>query len=1013
MWKFLVTQKRSRHPGWAWMPGHFIAGSAPYAGSRAQPARWRVLWLLTRPRAPSGALGIAVAATFIVVETVVVCSLNVVTGSTGRFGTLYLIGVLVVSAVWGLGLSATISVASAIAFAYFRGWPTAHFAPFEPQNWVVIGAFLIVGLVASTLAGLARVGERFFDLSPDLLCIAGPERVIRLNPAFKEILGYSLGDLASRSWIDLVVPEDRDRVRTVLEQLPGSAEPVRFENRIICSDGSQRWVEWSVVWHQGLFYGVGRDITERRREQDELHQAQAVAEESSDRLTELADQQAALRRVATLVARGASPSEVFAAVSDELAHVLHVVNAGLLRFEPDGTGFVVAVQYEPGITGMPVTGERIPLAGDDVGARVLHSGRPARIDNHARVGGPEAERIRETGIHSIVGVPVIVDGRLWGAAIVGSGRPEPMPPDTEARIGDFADLVATAIANAATRSELQASQDKSRMLAEQQAALRRVATLVARGTSPSEVFSAVAEEMGRCLNAGNASVNRFDGDTVTVLALARIEPGMEHKPVVGERHTLEGDSIASRVFHTGRAARLDSSELQRAPGSIAERLREMGFRCTVAVPIVVDERVWGMAAVGSAAPDPLPPDTEARIGDFADLVATAIANASTRAELQASRDELSALAEQQAALRQVATLVARGVDPSEVFSAVVVEMAHCLHADHAAVYRYADDALVPLAVCHEDGLQPLPKGLRLRLAGDNVAARVLATGGATRIDRNDDAPVPHAGRMRGLGIHSAVGVPIIVGGRAWAAAVVGSLQPAPLPPNTEARISDFADLVSTAIANAATRAELIASRARIVTAADEGRRRLERDLHDGAQQRLIALGLQTRLAEGSVPPEMQALKERLGDIVSALDGVSADLREISRGIHPAILSKGGLGPALKTLARRSAVPVTLDLAIDQRLPDSVEVGAYYVVSEALTNAAKHSRASEVAVCGQTKDYMLSLSIRDNGIGGADSGKGSGLLGLNDRVETLGGRMRIVSPVGSGTSLDVTIPFGGT
>jgi signal transduction histidine kinase len=485
---------------------------------------------------------------------------------------------------------------------------------------------------------------------------------------------------------------------------------------------------------------------------------------------------------------------------------------------------------------------------------------------------------------------------------------------------------------------------------------------------------------------------------------------MMQKPVVGERHTLEGDNIATRVFQTGRAARLDSSESDNAPGSIAARLREMGLRCTVAVPIIVDEHVWGMAAVGSSAPEPLPADTEARMGDFADLVATAISNAATRTELQDSRDELSVLADQQTALRRVATLVARGVAPSAVFSAVAVEMARCLRAGHAAVYRYADDALVPVAIYHDDGLQPLPKGLRLRLEGDNVAGQVQSTGRPARIDRHDDAPIPHAGRMRGLGIHSAVGVPIIGDGQVWGVAIVGSLRPEPLPPDTEARMSDFADLVVTAIANAATRAELIASRARIVAAADDGRRRLERDLHDGAQQRLIALGLQLRLAEASVPPELQALRHQLGDIVSGLTSASTDLQEISRGIHPAILSKGGLVPALKTLARRSAVPVTLDLAIDRPLPDSVEVGAYYVVSEALTNAAKHSRAGEVAVCGQTKDHNLCLTIDDDGIGGADLGKGSGLLGLRDRVEALGGRMRILSPAGSGTSLDVTIPL---
>jgi signal transduction histidine kinase len=232
-----------------------------------------------------------------------------------------------------------------------------------------------------------------------------------------------------------------------------------------------------------------------------------------------------------------------------------------------------------------------------------------------------------------------------------------------------------------------------------------------------------------------------------------------------------------------------------------------------------------------------------------------------------------------------------------------------------------------------------------------------------------------------------------------------------MPPDTEARVGDFADLVATAIANAATRAELIASRARIVAAADDARRRLERDLHDGVQQRLVSLGLQARLAEVSVPPQLDSLKSQLSGVVSGLTDVSADLRETSRGIHPAILSKGGLGPALKAVARRCIIPVTLDLALDQRLPDSVEVGAYYIVAEALTNTAKHARASQVTVCAQSKDDNLYLSIRDDGIGGADLGKGSGLIGLKDRIEALGGRMLMMSPAGSGTSLEVTIPLG--
>jgi signal transduction histidine kinase len=205
-------------------------------------------------------------------------------------------------------------------------------------------------------------------------------------------------------------------------------------------------------------------------------------------------------------------------------------------------------------------------------------------------------------------------------------------------------------------------------------------------------------------------------------------------------------------------------------------------------------------------------------------------------------------------------------------------------------------------------------------------------------------------------------------------------------------------------------AELTASRARIVTAADGARRRFERDLHDGAQQRLISLGLQLRSAEASVPPELRPLKEQISGVVGGLTGVAEDLQEISRGIHPAILSRGGLGPALKTLARRSTIPVVLDLGVDRRLPEPTEVAAYYVVSEALTNAAKHAQATEVNVSAQDDGLNLCLSIRDDGIGGADFAKGSGLIGLRDRVEALGGQMDVQSRHGSGTSLLVKIPF---
>jgi signal transduction histidine kinase len=383
-----------------------------------------------------------------------------------------------------------------------------------------------------------------------------------------------------------------------------------------------------------------------------------------------------------------------------------------------------------------------------------------------------------------------------------------------------------------------------------------------------------------------------------------------------------------------------------------------------------------------------------------------------RREVEASQAELAVLADQQAALRRVATLVARGVPPSEVFSTVAMELARVLGVQNASVWRYEPNGVATLlAAWNAPGAPKMPVGQRFSLEGDSIAAVVLRTGHPFRMDSHDDAAGPTAAQIRELGLRGGVGAPIIVDGRLWGVAIVGSSCPEPLPSDTEGRVGDFADLVATAIANAQTHAELTASRVRIVAAADDARRRIERDLHDGAQQRLVSLGLELRTAEADVPPDLQPLKERIARLVTSVGGVSKDLQELSRGIHPAILSKGGLGPALKTLARRSAVPVELDLAVDRRLTESAEVAAYYIVAEALTNTAKHARASVVRLRVDTEPECLKLSIEDDGIGGADTTNGSGLVGLTDRVEAIGGRLTISSPPGSGTSLLVTIPIG--
>jgi signal transduction histidine kinase len=383
-----------------------------------------------------------------------------------------------------------------------------------------------------------------------------------------------------------------------------------------------------------------------------------------------------------------------------------------------------------------------------------------------------------------------------------------------------------------------------------------------------------------------------------------------------------------------------------------------------------------------------------------------------RQEAEASREALGILAEQQAALRRVATLVARGVPASEVFPAVTRELARSLGVGNAMLWRYEFDGTATLvAACdHREHAGRIPVGSRWTLEGENIAAMVAASGKPARLDSHDTAVGDVAALIRRLGLRAGAGAPIVVQGRFWGVAVVGSGPTEPLPPDAEQRVGEFTELVATAIANAEARAALTASRTRIVTAADDARRGLERDLHDGAQQRLVSLGLQLASIEASVPPELGSLKGQISDAVAGLSAASADLRELARGIHPAIVSSGGLGPALKTLARRCAIPVTVHLELAGRIPESAEVAAYYVVAEAITNTTRHAQASGMDIDARIDGSNLVLSIRDDGIGGADSANGSGLIGLIDRVEALGGHLQITSPPGGGTALRVAIPM---
>jgi signal transduction histidine kinase len=250
-------------------------------------------------------------------------------------------------------------------------------------------------------------------------------------------------------------------------------------------------------------------------------------------------------------------------------------------------------------------------------------------------------------------------------------------------------------------------------------------------------------------------------------------------------------------------------------------------------------------------------------------------------------------------------------------------------------------------------------------------------------------------------------MPVHVNGRLWGMIAVGS-EERPLPPDAEQRMTAFTDLIATAVANAQSRAELMTSRARIVAASDEARRRIERDLHDGAQQRLITLALKLRSAAAASSGGDQ-MRTEMAEVSAELMGVIDDLREISHGIHPAILSEAGLRPALRALGRRSAVPINIDVRVNGRLPEPVEAGAYYVVAEMLTNAAKHARATMVEVNAEASGGMLRVCVHDDGVGGADPVRGSGLLGLKDRIEALGGTFSVDSPAGGGTTVRCELP----
>ncbi len=378
-------------------------------------------------------------------------------------------------------------------------------------------------------------------------------------------------------------------------------------------------------------------------------------------------------------------------------------------------------------------------------------------------------------------------------------------------------------------------------------------------------------------------------------------------------------------------------------------------------------------------------------------------------ERKAADLALRQLAAEQAALRRVATAVAAERVPGDVFGLVIEEVGRLLHAQTSNMVRYEGDGTATVVGgWSEAGVRSVPVGNVVRLDGDTAAARVWQTGRPVRVDSYEGMSGTLAAQLRELGFKSAVGAPVTLGGRLWGAVLVSSVHPEPFAEGAEQRIADFAELAAQAIANAQARADLAASRQRIVEAGDGERRRLERNLHDGAQQRLVSLSLNLRLAARRCAddPDSRAAFDRAGEeLAQALE----ELRELARGIHPAILSDRGLEPAIEALASRASLPVAIAIGIDDRLPEQVEAAAYYVVAEALTNAAKYANATEVRVDISRSDGVTRIEVADDGIGGAVTDRGSGLRGLADRVEALGGRLVLDSPEGAGTTVRADIP----
>ena len=657
----------------------------------------------------------------------------------------------------------------------------------------------------------------------------------------------------------------------------------------------------------------------------------------TDAVIGLQQQNAAVRRLTRLITQHAELDVFFDAVVTEVAGILDT-SVSLLRHDSDGSTIAVASHDRPGSS----TLEPSPTSA------------------------------------------IVVDGVTWGMLCVQSE--EPLQPEAEAWLADVAELVAIAVAAASSRVAL-------RRLAVEQAAVRHVATLVAEGSSLSDLFAAVAHAVAQAVDADAISVERIDADRSTTVIASLDAPRFP----IGSRWPLDEPGLHASVIASGRPVRV--ADVSVLDGETGAALRGSAIRSLVAAPIVVSGALWGLMWAGGKREEPLPAATETRLRDFAEFAAVAVANAE-------SRNRLRRLADSEASLRRVATLAAEGATPEELLAAVADEAARILDGSTAAIVRYDAGDVFEVVAAHKD--PEFEVGSTRPVADSSLAAAVREARAPVRID-------------------DFYGAPIVVDGRVWGMVVVGLRQRRETLPRftawytsrrlsssvpseeIESRLASFTELVGTAISRAEAQAEVIASRARIVEAGDAAMRRIERDLHDGTQQRLVALALHLQRIRADVPEEDRDLHAAFHQVERELKSVIDEVQELSRGVHPAQLAEGGLRPALRALARRSPTPIDLSVDVPERPPASVETAVYYVVSEALANAIKHSQATSVFVTVALDSGAIRATVADDGVGGAEIGAGSGLTGLSDRVDALSGRFEVVSPHGGGTTITVELP----